>query len=254
MRCPRLIVVTLLALLALARPLRADYVTRTYLFDQSNRLPDGLVYGGVTMEAYDGVGTPGGGLSAGQVRLTFQVDPIPVDGPLREVGIRAVGFNSDLPLTGAQITAPDGWGLRNGRRMGGFGVFGWQAFTRPADRLSTVTITIDGLGSDANLDHFRIESRRANGGLPRQGPVYFAARVGAVLPADDVERYFAHTIGTGVPPPIDGWPPEGPGGDGAGASPSPEPTTLLLGLIGCGGLTLYRRYRTRSPRSHSPET
>src|SRR5688572_21108352 len=53
-----------LALLALAAPARAEYVTRTYLFDQSNRLPDGIVFGGVTIEAYDGTGDAGGGLAA----------------------------------------------------------------------------------------------------------------------------------------------------------------------------------------------
>lgn len=246
MRRHRLTAIACLTLLALTAPLRADYVARTYLFDQSNRLPDGLVYGSMTIEAYDGTGASGGGLAAGQVRLTFQVDPIPVNGPSHDVGIRAVGFNSDLSLTDAQVSVPDGWGLRHNRHMGGFGVFGWQAFTKPADRQPLVTVLIDGLGSDANVDHFRIESRRTKGGLPPQGPVYFAARVGALLPDGDVERYFAHTIGTGVPPPIDGWPPEGSGGDGTGTSPSPEPSTLLLAALGCGGAALYRRLRTRS--------
>src|SRR5262245_14671495 len=95
--------VALLLFLTCASQARADYVSYTMALDQSNVMPDGVKYGSVVVEAYDGVGAPGGGLSAGSVRLTFTADVLPVYGKLSNFGIDKVGFNTDLDLSKGQI-------------------------------------------------------------------------------------------------------------------------------------------------------
>ena len=244
-----------LACAALSAPARADYVTRTYLFDQSNTLPDMLTYGSVTIEAYDGIGAAGGGLAAGQVRLTLTADPLPVYGPVRPgFGIRAVGFNTDLTLSEGQISMPSGWKLRPDRFMGGFGRFAWQAHGKAKDRQDPLVVTINELGADAALEHFLIPSATSTGGVPPEGPVYFAARIGGFDLNDDFFDTTRHVVGTGypMPPPIiDPEVPTDPipgGVQGPGPGQeveSPEPSTLLLAALGAAGLCAARSRRRR---------
>jgi hypothetical protein len=222
-----------LVTLAISAPVRAEYVNRTYLFDQSNVLSDGQVFGGVTIEAYDGAGPAAGGLSAGQVRLTFTADPLSIYGSSQCFGIRAIGFNTDLALQPEQIHLPDAWALRENRFMGGFGRFGWQAYTT-ADQQSSLVVTIDGLDSAATLDHFLIASATSTGGTPAQGSVYFACRIGGVHISNDCGPN-SHVVGNGVPPPA------GPIGDETlppEPQPSPEPATGLLAIAALCGLGL----------------
>jgi hypothetical protein len=236
-----------LALLALLAPsARADYVTRSYVLDQSGQLPDGLGYGNVTIEAYDGVGDPANDLAAGQVRLTFEAEVIPLYGPVKDrFGFRAAGFNTDLALVESQIALPAGWKLRTDRNMGGFGKFAWQAHGKP--RQNPLVITIDGLGAAATLEHFLIPSMTAGGDYPVQGPVYFAARIGGFDLNDDVHDATSHVAGAGYPMPPPGTDPEWPDPDGSNGSPTeppvpnPEPSTLLLCALGAGCVGITRR-------------
>src|SRR4051812_35568928 len=99
----------MLVTLAITLPVRAEYVSRTYLLDQSNVLPDGQGFGSVTGEGYAGAGTAAGNLGAGQVRLPFTAYPLPIYGSLDRFGFRAVGFNTDLALQPEQIHLPDAW-------------------------------------------------------------------------------------------------------------------------------------------------
>jgi hypothetical protein len=238
-------------LLALTGPAHADYVTRTYQFDQSNTLASMLNYGSVTVEAYDGNGASQNGLAAGQVRLTYHADPLPIYGPPGpHFGIRMAGFNTDLPLSLDQLSVPDNWRVRNDRFMGGFGRFGWQAYASPPNSLTDVAVTVSGLGADALLDHFLIPSKTSTGDVPAMGSVYFAARVGGFdINTDDIDAA-SHVVGTGFPlPPPTTWPPEGPpspipdppvGGGGEMPPDSPEPAAALLGLLGAAGVGVTR--------------
>jgi hypothetical protein len=243
-----------LALACLAPVGRADYVSRTYLFDQSSVLPGGLTYGSARIEAYDGMGTAGGGLSAGQVRLTVQADALPVYGPLGDhFGVYGAGFNTDLNLDPSQISLPDGWRLRNGRFMGGFGKFAWEASGPIESSQNPLVLTISGLGTNATLDHFLIPSANSLGGVPINGSVFFAARVGDFDINNDLVDATTHVIGVGypVPPPTTGPvtpvdpPPPNSGSGPPGPVQNPEPSALLLCALGAGSLGLGRWLRRR---------
>src|SRR5687768_16263 len=95
---PRLLPVVAVCLLALAAPAQAGYLTQTVKLNLSNDLADGVTYGTVKVEAYDGVGAASGGLSAGQVRLTYTADPAPYDALTGNFGFHTVGFNTKLSL------------------------------------------------------------------------------------------------------------------------------------------------------------
>src|SRR5262245_26322914 len=121
------LILGVVALLACADRARADYLTQTIAFDQSNALPDGVAYGTYQVEAYDGIGPTGGGLTAGEVRLTFTATALASYGNLGNFGIQKVGFNTDLNLLAGQIDPPPGWKLTPGAEMSGFGRFTWEA-------------------------------------------------------------------------------------------------------------------------------
>src|SRR5262249_35993148 len=131
------------------RGARADYLTQTVGLDQSNVLPDGVKYGSVRVEAYDGVGAPGGGLSAGQVRITVTADSLASYGKLDNFGIQKVGFNTDLSLKAGQITPPSGWKVEPGGNISGFGHFTWEVVGKGSNRHDPAVITISGLGANA---------------------------------------------------------------------------------------------------------
>ena len=168
-----------LALLVITTAAHADYVSRTYSFDLSDALPYGESFGSAMIEAYDGVGPGGGGLAAGQLRMTFHAAPLPIYGPVdSSFGIQQLGFNSKLDIKDAQIQLPAGWKVRNDRFMGGFGKFRWQAYGDPSVLGGPLAITIDGLGADATVESFLVESRTSTGDWPLFGSVYFASRIG----------------------------------------------------------------------------
>ena len=53
---------------------RAGYATQTFTLNQSNGLADGVNYGSVQVQAYNGVGANPSSLSAGQVVFTVTVN------------------------------------------------------------------------------------------------------------------------------------------------------------------------------------
>src|SRR3954471_18009029 len=110
----RLALLLLAAALGFTQPARGGYLTETVTLDVSNELGSGAAYGTVKVEAYDGVGATGGGLKAGEVRLTFAADPTAYDSVGPKFGLHTVGFNTDLSLAAAQIVTPAGWKLTKG--------------------------------------------------------------------------------------------------------------------------------------------
>ncbi len=234
-------IATLITGLISASPVSADYVSQTVILDQSNALKDGVAYGGVLVEAYDGLGVSGGGLNAGEVRLTFSANVVDDYVSLKKsFGIDRVGFNSDLAISAGQIATPAGWKLKNNKNMDGFGKFAWIAHG-PGDRLNPLTLLINGLGADATPEHFLIGSA-GKSGPPSQGAVYFAAHVaGFTVLCDDISSHFigGSDVGADFPPP-----PEGSGE----VRPTPEPTSLLMSILGVGCVGLMGFVRLRMNR------
>ena len=220
----------ILVTLGMTLSARGDYVSQTFQFDRSDSLPSGPLFGSVTIDAYDGVGAPGGGLSPGQVRMSFQAAPLPIYGPINSsFGFAEVGFNTNLPLTAGQIHTPAGWNLRNSSVMGGFGQFGWQAYGDPSLVSSpAAVVTISGLGANATLDHFLIPSTSAT-----DASVYFAGLIGGFTLNTDGFNLSSHLVGVTAPtPPWD-----------SGVTPNPEPSALLLGLCGVWIVGLRRWWK-----------
>jgi hypothetical protein len=248
------VVLALWALVVVSPLARADYISQTFLLDQSSVLGGGDTYGSVRIEAYNGNGNAGGGLVAGQVRLTVQADVRPAyDTVGTHFGVYGLGFNTDLGLQASQISIPDNWRLRNGRFMGGFGLFGWEASGKIRDSQNPLVLTISDLGTDATLDHFLIASTSSTGGIPLNGSVNFAARIGGFEINNDLVDATTHVVGNGVPSPAPPIQPGGPGdpipvAQGSSEPPAidnPEPCTLLMCTLGAGGLGLGRWLKRR---------
>jgi hypothetical protein len=237
-----------------APPAHADYVSQPVSIDQSNTMKDGVVYGSVLVEAYNGVGAAGGGLNAGEVRLTYSASAIPDYGTISKTfGIGEVGFNTDLALSSGQITGPAGWKLDSAKTISGFGKFSWglQGNAEGGSRPNPVTVLITGLGADATLEHFLLGSVGAGKNPPSEGSVFFAMHVaGFETPgASPVGSHFVGGSGVNEPPPPGGSgedPPGDPGNDppppggGGEVRPTPEPSALLLAGISAGCVGFYR--------------
>ncbi|MCI0641179.1 MAG: PEP-CTERM sorting domain-containing protein [Gemmataceae bacterium] len=207
---------------------RADYVAQIHVLDQSNTFKDGVYYGSVVIEAYDGVGDAGGGLSAGQVRITFTADPLSDYGVRLNFGFDKVGFGTDLALKSSQISAPFAWKMKSDEQLDGFGRFTWVADQfLPHHRLNTIALTISGLGMDATLEHFLIASANKSGHEPPQGASYFAGRVGGFVTLGDGKLTFNHFVGAPA------------------LEHAPEPSTLALAGLACCCLGLVRLARRR---------
>ncbi|MCI0376572.1 MAG: PEP-CTERM sorting domain-containing protein [Gemmataceae bacterium] len=206
---------------------RADYVSQIHVLDQSNTFKDGVHYGNVVIEAYDGVGAAGGGLSAGQVRITFAAASLPDYGVQLNFGFDKVGFGTDLMLKKSQFDAPFAWKMKSDDQLDGFGRFTWVADQfLPHHRLKTIALTISGLGTDATLEHFLIASANKSGHEPPQGASYFAGRLGGFLTLCDGKLTINHFVGAPA------------------LEHAPEPSTLALAGLACcciGVLRLARR-------------
>jgi hypothetical protein len=215
----------------------AGYVQQTFTLDQSNTFADGIMYGTVKVEAYDGSGSAmGSGLSAGQVRFTVTLDKPSVYGPLNPAsgwdnfGMDKFAFDTSLHVTAGQISGPSGWSASFGKAMDGFGKFSVELAGGGNSRVTTGVFTITGItGLDAShmVADFEIGSKDGKGKTPPEGSVFFAAHVGGFPNGSNF-------IGGNTDPPPQN---------------SPEPTTLALTLVGAAGLGLARYLRRKqSPR------
>jgi hypothetical protein len=220
-------------------PARADYVSQSVTLDQSNSLKDGVTYGTVKIETYDGNG-PGGGLLAGQARLTFSaVVASDYTGVTKSFGIDEVGFNTSLSFSAAQISGPSGWNLTANKNLDGFGRFDWtwSGSAKGGVRPNPVTVLISGLGSNVSPSSFLVGSVGNGNQPPPEGSVDFAMRVaGYLAPGAEDDGQFVGGPGGGDPPP--------PGGSGE-VAPTPEPSTILLSAVAAGCLLLGRSWRAR---------
>lgn len=225
---------SLLLLVVFASTARAEYISQSYLLDQSNTFGDGTTYGKVVVEAYNGLGAGGGGLSAGSVRLTFSADILGIYGTLGNFGIDRVAFNTDLVLKESQISGPTDWKITADKQVSGFGQFSWNVQKQKGpDRLNLVVVTIGDLGLDATIAHFLIDSSQKNGDVPPQGASPFAAHVAGFSGTAANNFTGSHFVGGGVPDDDDNQ-----------VSETPEPSALMLvatGIAALGFVAIRRR-------------
>jgi hypothetical protein len=212
---------------------RADYQSITFALDQSNALPDGVTYGTVMVETYDGVGAGGGGLVAGQARITVTIDPSLYSALGPNFGLADFGFNSVAPITAGDISAPAGWTIDPNHAEDGFGKFDW-GLVSPSGPGSypSLVFYVNNLGANATVSNFQKDSS----GNAGEGNVFFAAHV----------MDFTYNLpdgGTVSSDYIGGSDPNG--GGGPPGFVTPEPTTLSLTFVGFAGLGLARCLRRK---------
>jgi MYXO-CTERM domain-containing protein len=211
---------TLAALLFAPVVARGDYMTQTMALNPGG--PPNIA-GSVQVEAYDGNGAAGGGLSAGQVRLTYTMPAIdPPSGGIAFAGLQSVAFNTDLSLTPSQITLPSGWSTANNAAVGSLGSFNWVAGTGGALQ-NNVSVLISGLGANATLSHFTLPFQGTGNPAPPT-PNLFAGQW-VDLSFDSTGPHFAS---------------EAVVANGS-SSPAPEPSALALAGFGLAGLVVRRR-------------
>ncbi len=225
-----------LAALALAfatQPAKAGYQTKTYTFTQSDVLADGVNYGTVKVESYDGLGATGGSLLTGQIRFTVTAATAPYTAGLSSnFGIQHFGFNFDnLTITASDITTvPSGWTFDVTGPSGGFGPFGKFDATAAGsgDRRNPLVILISNKGTNALIANVTL----TNGGTP---PSYFAAHVAGFNAINGLD---SHKIA------VTNLSDNGGLGD-AIATPAPAGFVLLASALPVFGLRrLIRRKRT----------
>jgi MYXO-CTERM domain-containing protein len=104
--------------------------------------------GTVLIESYDGVGAGGGGLAAGQIRLTFDIGDWRPPYPGAVGGVQNLFFSTNLSLKASQFTVPVGYSVLIGRPFapGTIDIVN----NNPYDLQSQFSILISGLGTSAN--------------------------------------------------------------------------------------------------------
>ncbi len=218
---------------------RADYISESVslsLFGQ------GGTNGSVTVEAYDGTGSAGGGLTPGEVRLTFHADPATFGQPPGGGGInysfsgfQAIGFNTDLTLNANQISGPNNWVSLPNLALAGAGPFNWAVGTG-ASLQNDVSILITGLGTSATVGHFTLPSQPSSD--PAISSAVFAGSWALLNFGSAWTGATSYLLTAG-----------GGGASGQGGAPgpndAPEPSTLALAGLGLAGLFARRSLRKR---------
>jgi hypothetical protein len=232
----RIRILLALALLAMGPSLAlADYISQTEALTSTT-----AGFGGdVQIEAYDGVGAAGGGLSAGQVRLTFEQTKGASGkaGKGAASGLQAVAFNTDLTLSSGQISLPASWSLSKDTAFSSLGTFSYVGST--ASKLQNpVTVLISGLGTNATANHFLT--------------AYPGSVTAPSLPTADLFAAQWSPPGGGTAQTLfTAGPTETPPPTGLGGAPTPEPTSLALASCALGALLATRLRRRRNPTRSS---
>lgn len=172
-----------------AQPARAGYETATYAFTESNVLSDLTFpsnYGTVKLESFDGLGTGGGGLSAGQIRITVDVNTSYYTSIGSNFGIDKFAFNfANLNLTtpGNIATVPSGWDFTinpNGS-FGGFANFDAETAGQGNDRRDPLVILISNQNTAALIENVAFLSEAVGNNVKKQNEAqqlaFFAAHV-----------------------------------------------------------------------------
>ena len=231
-RSPLRTIALSLVMLGFATPqATADLIT--FNLDHSNTLASRVVYGTVTLQSFPNLG---------EVQLTYTADPTVYSSVGKNFGFHTIGFNTDLALSASQVTLPTGWSLTPNANLSMFGVFGWKATTTNHEGAS-VTVQIDGLGTNATLDHFT---------LPSQGgdSAFFAGHIMdfSIKGRNVTSQWVGASSVPPVPPPGgQGGPPSvpPPGGQGGPLPQAAEPPTVAMGAVAVFGVALARLRRRR---------
>lgn len=218
----------------------ADYISQTVGLSSTAKNP---ISGSVQIEAYDGKGAAGGGLNAGQVRLTFHANA-PIGNVGDFSGFEGVGFNTDLSLNPSQISGPMKWEASTNPY---FGIvrFPWVVRATALDSFTgswlgvpdlvyngklplhnDLSVLISGLGSNATPAHFQFPGEKWT-------PAVFYGEWWD-LRDDAFGFHFSSQILSASE-----------SGLGSGPLATPEPSTLILYCLGLAGLLARRVQRLR---------
>jgi hypothetical protein len=222
-------VVALACWTCLGQSAKADFQSQLFDLNVSNSFSGtSTTYATVLVEAWDGTGTGGGGLLAGQVRLTLTDLPTSQEGtPGPNFGSDNFGFNSAAGFTGVTFSAPTGWSALNttGTQMDGFGNFAGFTKNNPTGGPGPIAFLLSGFGANATLANFEVGSTGAsNAG----GPFFFATHI-----LDFANNPTSQFVGGSTP-------------GGGGGNLTPEPASVVM--MGFGALALLgvaRRSRNK---------
>jgi hypothetical protein len=218
----------------------ADYISQTVGLSSTAPNP---ISGSVQIEAYDGQGAAGGGLNAGQVRLTFHANA-PIGNVGDFSGFEGVGFNTDLSLNPSQITGPMKWGASSNRYYS-IARFPWVVRATALDSFTgswlgmpdlvydgrlplhnDLSVLISGLGSNATHAHFQFPAEKGT-------PAVFYGEWWD-LRDDAFGFHFSSQILVASE-----------SGSASGPLATPEPSTLFLCCLGLAGLLARRVLQRR---------
>lgn len=191
-------VVAAVSVLAAVASAPASAMSVSYYLDQSNinasPYQDGQNFLQVTIS--DGVGG----------NIDFVVQTLaPLSGNMgSNYGIDSFGFNTAMPVTLANLSAPTGWTLQATQNQDGFGNFTDVANTTGQYRADPLKFSITGISGDTPMDYVNLSTKTAG-----EGNVFFAAHV-AGLSTQVTSGYFG------------------------GSAPVPEPETYAMLLAGLG--------------------
>ena len=222
------------AVASLCQPATAAILVQTYDLNQSNKLPDGTVFGTVTLSLNP---------ANGSVTVTYSVDFSKIPNPLSNFGFQQVALNTDLrfgdgegddgegdggdgsdhgdgsdqgegsgkhsgdengQFSAPKLSANNDWNVSFGfQKLDGFGQFNIVATGTGNNRQTTETITISGLtGSEVSFSHFTIGSLDSNGQNPANGSVFFAAKVQGIPGTEFIGGNTLETLDVAEPDPF----------------------------------------------------